>query len=99
MQVVPLSVGRVARSWDEQHLDVAAAARQIGTAPVHGFTDAVAGAAARFVSTWERHTAALAGRSEATADGLRATLEDYLRTDEAVARDQLALRGLLPERR
>ena len=97
MQVVPLSVGRAARSWDEQHLDVAAAAGQIGAAPVHGFTEAVAGAAARFASTWRRHTSALAGQAEATADGLRGALEDDLRTDEAVARDQLALLTFLPE--
>jgi hypothetical protein len=92
-------VGRVARSWDEQHLDLAAAAGQIGAAPAHGFTEAVAGAAARFASTWQRHTTALAGLAEAAADGLRDTLEDCLRTDEAVARDQLTLQGLLPELR
>jgi hypothetical protein len=97
MQVVPLSVGRAARSWDEQHLDVAAAAGQIGAAPVHGFPDAVAGAAARFVATWQRHAAALAARAEATADGLRVTLADHLRTDEAVGQDQLVLRGFLHE--
>ena len=97
MQVVPLSVGRAARSWDEQHLDVAAAAGQIGAAPVEGFTDAVGGAAARFAATWQRHAAALADRAEATADGLRGALADYLRTDEAVGRDQLVLRGLLDE--
>lgn len=99
MQVVPFSVGRVARSWDEQHLDLAAAAGQIDAAPVEGFTEAVAGAAARFASTWRQHTTALAGRAEATADGLRRALGDYLATDAAVGRDQLALQGLLPELR
>ena len=97
MQVVPLSVGRTARSWDEQHLDVAAAAGQIGAAPTGGFTDAVAGAAARFVSTWERHVSALADQAEACADGLRSALEDYLRTDQAADQDQLALLVLLHE--
>ena len=97
MQVVPLSVGRTARSWDEQHLDVAAAAAQLGAAPTGGFTDAVAGAAARFASTWQRHVAALADRAESRADGLRSALEDYLRTDEAVAHDQFALLAFLPE--
>ena len=99
MQVVPLSVGRAARSWDEQHLDVAAAGRQIGSAPVHGFTDTVGGAAARFAASWQRHAAALAGQAEATADGLRVALADYLRTDEAVGQDQLALRSFLHELR
>ena len=97
MQVVPLSVGRTARSWDEQHLDVAAAAARLGAAPTSGFTDAVAGAAARFASTWQRHVAALADRAESHADGLRNALEDYLRTDEAVAHDQFALLTFLPE--
>jgi hypothetical protein len=97
MQVVPLSVGRVARSWDEQHLDVGAAARQLGAAPTGGFTEALAGASARFASTWQRHVAALADQAEARADGLRSALADYLRTDEAVAQDQIALRGFLHE--
>jgi DNA-binding transcriptional MocR family regulator len=97
MQVVPLSVGRTARSWDEQHLDVAAAAARLGAAPTSGFTDAVAGAAARFASTWQRHVAALADRAESRADGLRSALEDYLRTDQAADQDQLALLGLLHE--
>ena len=97
MQVVPISVGRVARSWDEQHLDVSAAAAQVGAAATGGFTDTVAGAATRFASTWQRHVAALADQAEARADGLRSALEDYSRTDEAVRRDQVALRSLLPE--
>jgi hypothetical protein len=97
MQVVPLSVGRAARSWDEQHLDVAAAAGQLGAAPVQGFTAAVGGAAARFAASWQRHAAALAERAEATADGLRGALADYLRTDEAVGQDQLRLRAFLSE--
>ena len=97
MQVVPLSVGCVARSWDEQHLDVAAAAAQVGAASAGGFTEAVAGAAARFASTWQRHVAALSEQAEARADGLRSAVEDYLRTDEVVRGDQLALRSLLPE--
>ena len=97
MQVVPLSVGRTARSWDEQHLEVAAAAARLGAAPTSGFTDAVAGAAARFASAWQRHVAALADRAESRADGLRSALEDYLGTDQAVAQDQLALLSFLPE--
>ena len=53
-------------------------------------------APARFASTWQRHVAALADRAESRADGLRSALEDYLRTDEAVARDH-ALLTFLPE--
>jgi hypothetical protein len=97
MQVVPLSVGRTSRSWDEQHLDVLSAARLIGTAPTSGFTGAVTGTAARFAATWQRHTRDLAGDAESLADGLRSTLADYLRTDQAVGVEQLALLSLLRE--
>ena len=97
MQVVPFSVGRVSRSWDEQHLDVAAAAGQIGAAPTSGFTDAVAGAAARFTYTWQRHTAGLADDCESRADALRGTIADFLGTDEAVGLDHLALQEFLHE--
>ena len=96
MQVVPLSVGRTAQSWDEQHLDLAAAAGQLGAAPTSGFTDAVAGA--RPVRLDLAAARRRAGRpAESRADGLRSALDDYLRTDEAVARDQFALLTFLPE--
>lgn len=97
MQVVPLSVGRAARSWDEHHLEVAAAARQVGSAPTSGFTEAVTGAATRFVGTWERHTAELADRAESRADSLRTAIADYLRTDQAVGVEHLLLQTRLPE--
>jgi hypothetical protein len=84
MDVVPRSIGEAARAWDEQHLDLTAAAEQIGTASTSGFTDAVSGTAARFATTWQRHTAALAGHAEAQADGLRTSLADYLSTDHTV---------------
>jgi hypothetical protein len=45
---VPVSMGATAGSWDEQHLDLQAAAGQLGAAPTGGFTAGVAGAAARF---------------------------------------------------
>ncbi len=85
MNVVPVSVGEASRAWDEQHLDLQAAGEQIGEAPTSGFTPAVAGAAARFVSGWARHTTGLAEEAEAQADGLRTALSDYLATDEAQA--------------
>jgi hypothetical protein len=99
MQVVPLSVGRASRAWDEQHVDVTAAARQLGAAVTAGFTDAVAGAAARFATTWQRHTEALADEAESRADGLRTAIADYLATDDAVGLDVLALHSYLAEQR
>lgn len=97
MQVVPLSVGRAARSWDEQHLDVAAAARQIGSAPTSGFTAGVAAAAIRFVGNWQWRTAELADRAESRADALRAAIADYLRTDQAAGAEHVLLQNRLPE--
>ena len=99
MEVVPLSVGRVSRSWDEQALDAAAAGGQLGTAPTGGFTTAVAGAAARFTSAWERHTTGLAVEAETRADGLRAVIADYLATDQAAGTELLVLASYLREPR
>lgn len=97
MEVMPLTVGRTARAWDDQHLDVAAAAEQIAGAPTGGFTSAVSGAAARFAIQWERHTGELAADAEARADGLRAAIADYLTTDDAVSAGVLGLQSYLTE--
>lgn len=99
MEVVPFSVGSASQSWDEQALDVSAAAGQVGSAPASGFTDGVAGAAARFTAAWERHASGLAQEAEACADGLRAVIADYLATDQAAAADLLVLASYLRERR
>jgi hypothetical protein len=97
MEVVPLSVGRASRAWDEQHLDLTAAAEQLGGASTGGFTEGVSGSAARFATTWQRHATDLAGQAEARADALRRAIADYLRTDGAVGFDVLALQGYLTE--
>lgn len=99
MEMVPLSVGRAARGWDEQHLDLTAAADQVGSAPTSGFTSGVAGSASRFASTWQRHTAALADEAEGHADGLRSTIADFLRTDQSVGVHLQALQSYLVEHR
>ena len=99
MQVPPLAVGVASRAWDEQHNDVTAAAEQIGGAATGGFTDGVSGAAARFATTWQRHASALANQAEARADGLRASIADFLETDDAVGFEVLALRGFMAEER
>ena len=91
MQVVPASVGRAARAWDEQHGALSAAVCRLGGAPTSGFTGAVADTAERFATTWQRQTAALADRAEAEADSLRSSVADYERTDTDVANDHGAL--------
>lgn len=99
MEVVPVSVGRAARSWDEQALDVAAAAGQIGSASPDGFTAAVAGAASRFAAAWERHATGVAEEAEAHADTLREVIADYLATDRAAGAELLVLASYLREQR
>jgi len=97
MEVVPVSVGGASRSWDEQHLDLAAASRQIDRAGTAGFTDAVSGAASRFTGAWTRFAADLGIECETRADGLRVAIEDYLRSDEVSFHDLLALGSYLRE--
>jgi hypothetical protein len=99
MEVVPISVGAALRAWDEQHLDVAAAADQVGGAPTAGFTAAVAGAASRFVTGWQRHTSGLADAAERRADTLRTVVADYLATDEVASFEALVLLAYLQEQR
>jgi hypothetical protein len=94
---VPITLAGTARRWDEQHLDLDAASGQIEAAPTAGFTSGVSGAAARFAAAWARHTSGLGATAEARADGLRASAEDFLATDGAVADDHLLLRSLLGE--
>jgi hypothetical protein len=99
MEVLPLSVARASRAWDEQAVDLGAAARQLGAAATTGFPDGVAAAATGFAGAWQRHTTALAEEAEARADGLRSAIADYLATDDGVSLDVLALRGHLVEQR
>ena len=99
MEMLPLSVGQAARAWDEQHLDLTAAADQLGGTPTSGFTSAVAGPASRFAATWQRHATAVAEEAEAHADGLRSTIADFLRTDQAVGWHVQALQAYLVEPR
>lgn len=99
MEVVPASVGRAAHGWDEQHLDVAAAAGQVGAAGSGGFTAAVAGPAARFLTTWERHLGELGDAAEARADGLRTAIEDFVTTDRATFDQLVSLAPYVREER
>lgn len=92
MELVPASIGRVSRAWDEQHLDLQAAARQVGRAP-QGFSPAVTGAAQRFGRAWEQHLGRAATLCEIRADGLRDAMADQVATDGIAA---AAVLGLLP---
>jgi hypothetical protein len=99
MEVVPVSVGVASRGWDEQHLDVAAASRQIDGAPTSGFTAQVSGAASRFTTGWERFTATLGNDCEARADGLRTAIRDYVASDDAQGMQLLQPMAFLREER
>ena len=99
MEVVPLAVGVASRSWDEQHLDLAAASGQIGGASTAGFTGNVSGTAARFTSHWERSTSILGTSCEARADGLRTAIRGYVASDEASAMHLTLLLAFLEEQR
>lgn len=99
MQVVPVSVGEASRAWDEQHLDLDAAASQIADADTGGFTANVRGAATRFLTQWERHAEALGADSEARADGLRRTIRDYVASDDAAGADLMLLLSYVREER
>ncbi|GAA4733130.1 hypothetical protein GCM10023350_15750 [Nocardioides endophyticus] len=99
MEAVPFTMGMTARSWDEQHLTLQAASDQVAAAPTGGFTSGVAGAAARFAATWQRHVAELGTTAEARADGLRTSAADYVRTDNLVATNQVFLDTALREDR
>ncbi|WP_193614839.1 hypothetical protein [Nocardioides lijunqiniae] len=97
MEVVPVSVGEASRAWDEQHLDLDAAAAQIADADPSGFTGNVRGSATRFLTQWERHAESLGTVSEQRADGLRTTVSDYVTSDEATRGDLVRLASYLHE--
>jgi len=99
MDMIPESVGQAAQAWDEQNLDVGAAADQIAGAGTGGFTAPVASVAGRFLRGWERHADGLAESCEGQADGLRVTMTDWIATDEAASGGYLHLLPYLAEAR
>ncbi len=99
MDMIPESVGQAAQAWDEQSLDVGAAADQIAGAGTGGFTAPVSGAASRFLRAWERHADALGASCEGQADGLRTTMNDWITTDEAARSGYFHLLPYLGETR
>ncbi len=99
MQVVPVSVGIASRAWDEQRLDLDAAAGQIAGAGTGGFTSNVSGAASRFTTAWERFTTTVGTACESQADGLRSAMADYVATDQVTFAELVALNAYLAEER
>ncbi|WP_164775187.1 hypothetical protein [Nocardioides pantholopis] len=95
MEAEPFALLRSAGAWDQQALDLSAAAGQLAGAPTAGFTAPVAGAASRFVAAWQRHATGLAAEAEDHAAAVRAALGDLLAVDGAVAGEHQSLGGRL----
>jgi hypothetical protein len=95
----PDEVARVARDWDEQHVDLRVAAEQVAHAPTSGFTPPVARAAADFLRAWTGHTGSAAALSEHEATALRSVLTAWVRADERAAARALWVLGGIEERR
>ena len=86
---VPLTLGDTARLWDEQNIDLASAASQVGDASTAGFSAAVTGSASTFASTWRTLISDLADVAESQADSLRGALADYMGVDLSVEQNLL----------
>lgn len=99
MEIVPLTAGIASRDWDEQSLDLRGAREQVSHADAGGFTTAVAGTARGFVRAWTRHLTGLETMAEGHADGLRVTIDDWLKTDGANSLTYVQLCGYLNELR
>ena len=97
MEIVPISVGDASRAWDERHIDLESAAKQVGNASTGGFTSAVSGTAARFTGEWKRHVDAIATEAEGHADGLRGVISTYLQAEGATDQNFYVLQRYLVE--
>jgi hypothetical protein len=99
MELDPFEISRVARAWDEQHLDLSAAGHQIGGAASGGFTAGVAAGAARFATGWGRTVEAMGQTCEARADSMRAAVRLALEADGDAKADLGRVLGAIAERR
>lgn len=97
MEIVPISVGDTSHAWDERHIDLESAAKQVGSASTSGFTSAVSGTAARFTSEWKRHVDAVATQAEGHADGLRGVISTYLQAEGVADQNFYILQSYLRE--
>ena len=99
MDLDPVEIGRVARAWDEQHLELAAAGHQIGGAAATGFSVPVAGVARRFATDWGRATAAMGETCEARADSMRLSVRLAVGADNEAADGLSSILAAVAERR
>jgi hypothetical protein len=99
MEIVPVSIGDASRAWDERHIDLESAAKQVGSANTGGFTSAVSGTAARFTGEWKRHVDAIATQAEGHADGLRGVISTYLQAEGMTDQNFYLLQSYLVETR
>ncbi len=99
MELDPAHVGRVARAWDEQHLELAATGQQIGGASGRGFSASVAGAAARFAVGWGRAATTLGEVCETRADSMRTSVRLALVADGTARADLATVLDSIAERR
>lgn len=99
MELDPFEIGRVARAWDQQHLELSAAGHQIGGATSRGFTTSVAATAARFASTWGRAAEEMGETCEGRADSMRAAVRLALEADGEARTDLTAFLSAIAERR
>jgi hypothetical protein len=97
MEIVPVSVGDASRAWDERHIDLESAAKQVGSANTSGFTSAVSSTAARFTGEWKRHVDAIATQAERHADGLRGVISTYLQAEGLTDQNFYWLQSYLEE--
>ncbi|WP_110206092.1 hypothetical protein [Nocardioides daejeonensis] len=91
MAVIPPEVGQRSRDWDDQNLDLTAAAGQVSDSGTGGFTPTVRTAAKTFRTAWHGHLTTLATDAESQADGLRETMTDWLNTDQSADVQQRSL--------
>lgn len=93
LQLIPVSVGRASRAWDDQHLDLEGVERQLLATPYDGFSPPVGAGAAAFLVVWRLLAAALGAACEREADGLREAIREVVTADGDAAALML---GLLP---
>lgn len=99
MELDPFEIGRVARAWDEQHLELTAAGQQIARATSRGFTTSVAATAARFATGWGRAAEEMGETCESRADAMRAAVRLALAADGEAHADLAVLLSAIAERR
>lgn len=79
---VPVDLAPRSQQWDQQNVDLTAAATQVADASTDGFTADVAAAARSFTTSWHVHVQGLAEGAEGFADGLRDCIRAWWEADD-----------------